>query len=186
MHLQLFVEILNEYLIFFERKCPTITYDFTFVGIIAERQFVRKIGRGICECRSPSVLRCFRWKYLDGLVELINEHMSTQVERLALSACISLYIYIIIDSVSHMCCHLYGRCRRRQISPQRNSTATHWTTSARSKHLTSDTSQSGCNVVRSRQEQIGCACISKTDFHVFVMRSTQGQVRYKVGSKSNA
>ena len=43
MHLQLFVEILNEYLIFFERKCPTIT-----------------------------------WKYLDGLVELINEHMSTQ------------------------------------------------------------------------------------------------------------
>lgn len=43
MHLQLFVEILNEYLIFFERKCPTIT-----------------------------------WKYLDGLVELINEHMNTQ------------------------------------------------------------------------------------------------------------
>ena len=30
MHLQLFVEILNEYLIFFERKCPTITCDFGF------------------------------------------------------------------------------------------------------------------------------------------------------------
>lgn len=43
MHLQLFVEILNEYLVFFERKCPVIT-----------------------------------WKYLNGLVDLINEHMSTQ------------------------------------------------------------------------------------------------------------